>query len=231
MAKTSISPDKDALKRVGDSVRKRLDANPAAERLDTGDKADMYAVSHFLKGAECQKLLGMVDAIAKPSELFDQDYSTGFRTSFSGNLNPHEPFMAELNARIDTLLGLKPQLGEAIQGQRYHVGQQFKPHNDFFYPDQEYWKIERKRGGQRSWTAMAFLNPVERGGATHFVNLDLRIKPQPGVLLIWNNADREGLPNENMLHAGTPVEAGVKYVLTKWYRTRPLNHKAAAKLS
>ncbi|WP_209347282.1 2OG-Fe(II) oxygenase [Pontixanthobacter sp. CEM42] len=225
MAKTPIPPDKDALKRVGDSVRKRLDANPDAERLDTGDKADMYAVSHFLKGPECQKLLAMVDAIAKPSELFDQDYSTGFRTSYSGDLNPHEPFMANISSRIDDLLGLKPQLGEAIQGQRYQVGQQFKPHNDFFYPDQEYWKIERKRGGQRSWTAMAFLNPVEKGGATHFVNLDLRITPQPGVLLIWNNADREGLINENMLHAGTPVEAGVKYVLTKWYRTRPLNHK------
>jgi prolyl 4-hydroxylase len=226
MAKTQIIPDKDALKRVGDSVRKRLDENPQAEAIDTGGKADMYAVSHFLAGAECQKLLGMVDAIAQPSELFDQDYSTGFRSSYSGNLNPYDPFMADISTRVDNLLGLKAETGEAIQGQRYQVGQQFKPHNDFFYPDQEYWKIERKRGGQRSWTAMAFLNPVDQGGATHFVNLGLRIQPQPGVLLIWNNADREGLVNENLLHAGTPVEAGVKYVLTKWYRTRKLNHKA-----
>jgi prolyl 4-hydroxylase len=46
------------------------------------------------------------------------------------------------------------------------------------------------------------------------------IEPKPGVLLVWNNATPEGLPNEDTLHAGTPVIKGQKYVLTKWYRTR-----------
>ena len=38
--------------------------------------------------------------------------------------------------------------------------------------------------------------------------------------MVWNNATPEGLPNEDTLHAGTPVFAGQKYVLTKWFRTR-----------
>ncbi|MNC97313.1 hypothetical protein D3C83_149320 [compost metagenome] len=67
---------------------------------------------------------------------------------------------------------------------------------------------------------MAFLNPVEEGGATEFPRLGLSIEPRPGALLIWNNADRDGVPNPWTLHAGRPVIRGVKYIITKWYRGR-----------
>jgi len=219
MAKTKIIPDKDALKRVGDAVRKQLNANPNAQKLPT-DKAEVYAVSYFLTAPECQQLVTMIDATAQPSIAYDTDYSSGFRTSYSGNLNPHDPFVNGLSKRVDSTLGLKAPLGEAIQGQRYTPGQEFKPHQDYFHVEQEYWKEERKRGGQRSWTAMAFINQVKSGGATEFPNLGLKIAPQPGVLLVWNNALQDGTPNEDTLHAGTPVVDGVKYVFTKWYRTR-----------
>jgi len=125
-----------------------------------------------------------------------------------------------LSQRVDSTLGLKAPLGEAIQGQRYTPGQEFKPHQDYFHVEQEYWKEERKRGGQRSWTAMAFINQVKSGGATEFPNLGLKVAPQPGVLLVWNNSLPDGTPNEDTLHAGTPVVEGAKYVFTKWYRTR-----------
>ncbi|MXP46981.1 2OG-Fe(II) oxygenase [Altererythrobacter luteolus] len=219
MTKTANTPDKDALKRVGANVRKRLEADPKAYKVKT-DKAEIFAIGGFLTGAECQRLCMMIDLVAQPSELFNVDYSTGFRTSYSGNLDPRDPFVTGISRRIDDLLGIKAECGEAIQGQRYMPGQQFKPHNDWFYTDQDYWKAERKRGGQRSWTAMAFLNPVEKGGATHFTEVGVKIDPKPGVLLVWNNALPDGTPNENTMHAGTPVEAGTKYVITKWYRTR-----------
>ena len=102
-----------------------------------------------------------------------------------------------------------PWAREAIQAQRYFPGQQFKPHNDWFYTTEKYWQMERKRGGQRSWTAMVFLNEVEQGGETHFVNVGIKIQPKPGVLLVWNNALPDGSPNEGTLHAGTPVLAGI----------------------
>jgi prolyl 4-hydroxylase len=67
---------------------------------------------------------------------------------------------------------------------------------------------------------MAYLNAVEEGGATAFTLLGFQIEPQPGALLVWNNALADGRPNEATLHAGAPVVAGAKYVITKWYRTR-----------
>jgi prolyl 4-hydroxylase len=162
----------------------------------------------------------MIDSVARPSELHDVAYVAKFRTSYSGNFDPWDPVVMSISRRIDDLLGMPPRCGETIQGQRYLPGQEFKPHCDWFYPDQPYWPKERKRGGQRSWTAMAFLNTVEEGGHTHFVHVGASIEPKPGVLLVWNNAHPDGSPNEDTIHAGTPVVKGVKYVLTKWYRTR-----------
>ena len=118
------------------------------------------------------------------------------------------------------MLGVDAAIGEPVQGQRYLPGQQFKPHNDWFYTSEGYWPGEEARGGQRSWTAMAYLNAVDEGGATAFIELGIQIEPKPGVLLLWNNALPDGRPNEATLHAGLPVEAGAKYVITKWYRTR-----------
>ncbi len=212
-------PDQAALKRVGKSVRERLEADPAAYKIDT-DKAEIFAIGDFLSLAECKRLRLMIDVVARPSSLHEEAYETGFRTSYSGDLDPYDSFIIGLSRRIDDLLGINPICGEGLQGQRYLVGQEFKPHNDWFYPGQDYWKLEQKRGGQRSWTAMAFLNEVEEGGATHFVNVGIGIDPKPGVLLVWNNALPDGSPNEDTLHAGTPVTKGEKYVITKWYRTR-----------
>jgi len=212
-------PDKDALKRMGASVRERLDSDPLAYRIET-DVAEIYAIGDFLSTAECERLCLMIDLVAKPSTLHEESYASGFRTSYSGDLDAEDSFVRSISRRIDDLLGINPTCGEAIQGQRYLPGQQFKPHNDWFYTTEKYWQLERKRGGQRCWTAMAFLNEVEEGGETHFTKVGIKIEPKPGVLLLWNNALPDGTPNEGTIHAGTPVERGAKYVITKWYRTR-----------
>ena len=219
MSKKTIIPDRDALKRVGATVRERLEADPKAYKVET-DIAEIFAVGEFLSKAECEKLCLMIDLVAKPSTLHEESYASGFRTSYSGDLDSMDSFVMGISRRIDDLLGINPICGEAIQGQRYLPGQQFKPHNDWFYTTENYWKLERKRGGQRSWTAMAFLNEVEEGGETHFTKVGIKIEPKPGVLLVWNNALPDGTPNEGTMHAGTPVVKGAKYVITKWYRTR-----------
>lgn len=212
-------PDRDALKRVGAAVRRRLEADPGIYRVPT-DRAEIFAVGEFLTPAECERLVAMIDTVARPSALHDTAYAAKFRTSYSGDFDRWDPFVMSISRRIDDLLGIAPEWGETIQGQRYLPGQEFQPHTDWFYPDQPYWPLERKRGGQRSWTAMAYLNPVEEGGHTFFTTIGASIEPRPGVLLAWNNARPDGTPNPDTIHAGTPVIKGAKYVLTKWYRTR-----------
>ena len=214
------TPDQDALRRTGNKVRKRLAANPNVYQVPAEGRAEIFAVGDFMSPAECRRMIGMIDVVARPSAVFDLEYGADYRTSYSGDVDPHDPFVKKISRRIDDLLGIDPGWGETIQGQRYLPGQQFQQHNDWFFTDAGYWPNEVERGGQRSWTAMVFLNDVEQGGTTDFTKLGLSIEPRPGALLMWNNADLEGRPNEWTMHAGMPVEAGVKYIITKWYRTR-----------
>lgn len=129
--------------------------------------------------------------------------------------------MQSIEDKLTSLIGIDPAHGETIQGQRYAVGQQFKPHHDFFYPDQPYWEEQNASGGQRTWTAMIFLNQPEAGGQTCFEKAGVRVTPRAGNLLAWNNLDDAGDPNDISLHQGMPVQAGTKYIITKWYRERP----------
>jgi prolyl 4-hydroxylase len=214
--------DQSALKRTGDQVRKRLASNRAIYKLPA-DKAEIYAMGDFMSPAECNKLISMIDQVARPSSVFNVAYGEDYRTSYSGDVDVYDSFVKKLNRRIDDLLGLDPTWGESIQGQRYLPGQQFKPHCDWFFTEAEYWPKEAGRGGQRSWTAMVYLNSVEAGGSTDFTELGLSIEPKPGAILMWNNADLEGEPNRWTIHTGTQVTAGVKYIITKWYRTRKWN--------
>jgi prolyl 4-hydroxylase len=79
----------------------------------------------------------------------------------------------------------------------------------------------RTSGGQRSWTAMIYLSPVEAGGETHFPRCEFMVPPVEGMVLIWNNMAADGAPNPFSLHAARPVEQGTKYVVTKWFREHP----------
>lgn len=219
LRRTTATPaDSAALKKVGQIVRDRLAVDPAAYRLPV-EGLEIYGVAEFFSPAECTRLMQMVDAVARPSPTY-QGTEAGGRTSYTGDVDPFDPFVMMLQRRLDDLLGIDPDFGETIQGQRYQPGQEFRAHFDHFLTSQSFWEQEQACGGQRSWTAMAYLNNVEEGGTTDFRKVDLSIPPQAGALLIWNNMKPDGTPNPNSIHAGTPVVRGTKYVLTKWYRAR-----------
>lgn len=206
-------------RRVGD----KLDRSPGLWRLTTSvDRpVQLFVRGNFLTSDECLALCGQVDSGHYPSPLYDKEKYADVRTSHSCNLDSSDPLVAAIDARIAGLLGIDRAWGEPLQGQRYDVGQQFKEHADFFYVDQPYWAQYEPHGGQRTWTAMIYLNQPERGGATGFKYLDLAIAPVTGRLLIWNNMALDGSPNPWTTHEGQPVEAGIKYIVTKWYRERP----------
>jgi prolyl 4-hydroxylase len=215
---TPDNPDRDQLRRIGRKVRKRLAANRAVRRIEV-DGAELWAVPRFLDGVACGRLMTMIDAVAQPSTIHDVEQGH-IRTSYSGDVDPFDPFVCQVQQRIDDLLGIEPAYGETIQGQRYTVGQEFRRHTDWFWPGSPAWANEWPRAGQRSFTAMIFLNDVEQGGETEFSELGIAVTPRAGTLLAWNNADPDGVPNESTIHAGRPVVRGVKYIITKWYRTR-----------
>jgi prolyl 4-hydroxylase len=205
---------------IGAYVRDRLSRTPGVMKLPAKG-LDIFLAREFLAPGECEEMIGHIDRGLRPSELLANIGDPEFRTSSSCDVDHNIPFVAGINERINALLGIQPEHGEAMQGQRYDLGQQFKPHHDFFYVDQPYWEAMDRVGGQRTWTAMIFLNQPEAGGQTYFEHAGVRVTPRTGNLLTWNNMNAEGEPNTFSLHQGMPVIGGLKYVITKWYRERP----------
>lgn len=202
------------------TVNAKMQATPGVRKLPAVG-LDIYVVPDFLSAEDRAEIVARSDRTLQPSSVLGPESDPDYRTSRSGNLDPHDPFTVAIDRRIAALLGLDPKLGETIQGQRYDVGQQFKPHMDYFHTSQSYWEAQRIIGGQRSWTAMVFLIEPEAGGSTYFPDINIRVAPRAGTLLAWNNMDANGEPNERSRHQGVPVEAGTKYIITKWFRERP----------
>ncbi|MCR5871886.1 MULTISPECIES: 2OG-Fe(II) oxygenase [unclassified Sphingomonas] len=203
--------------RASQAVTARIEANPGMRRAKV-DAAQIYYHPGFLSDAECDALIRMIDANRRPSTLLSQSDDPNFRTSESCDMDRWSPDVRPIDERMAALLGLPPENGETMQGQRYAPGQQFRAHYDWFNEQQDYWPAMKASGGQRTWTAMIYLNDVEEGGATWFPQAGVRVAPKRGLLLAWNNMKPDGSPNTGTLHEGTPVVKGVKYIITKWFR-------------
>ncbi len=213
------NPDRAALARTAAQVRAQLDAEPGIYKVPV-EAAELWTRGAFLSDQECDRLIAMIDAAAEPSGILSHGHTEVWRTSSSANFDRDDPFVAAIEQRICDFVGLPVEWGETIQGQRYAPGQQFREHNDAFWTLADYWPDEARRGGQRATTAMIYLNDVAAGGETEFPALRASVPPQKGVILAWNNVLPDGTPNPATLHAGLPVETGVKYIITKWFRTR-----------
>ena len=205
---------------IGAEVKARLERRPDTFKIPSYD-LDIFIVRDFLPKADCDALVAAIDAHRIPSKLLAPSADPEFRTSESCNLDPKDPFVKKIEAKIASVLGIDPRRGETIQGQRYAPGQRFKLHYDFFETSQPYWEEMNRCGGQRTWTAMIFLNEVEGGGETAFPKAAIKVAPRTGNMLIWNNLNIIGEPNHFALHEGMPVTAGTKYIITKWHRERP----------
>ena len=203
-----------------EQVRDRILCYPGAVRMPA-NSMELYIVRDFLTLDECAAVIALIEANRVPSPVVGDAPVSPHRTSETCYLYPGPAPVTAVESKLDLLTGLEPRYGEALQGQRYAVGQEFKPHHDFFDTSQLYWQDQIAVGGQRTWSAMTFLNEPVAGGRTNFPAADVIITPKAGNLVIWNNMDDYGAPNPGSVHQGMPVEQGVKYVLTKWYRERP----------
>jgi prolyl 4-hydroxylase len=167
---------------IGRDVVARLEANPAVKRAKV-ETAQMYTYPDFLSDAECDTLIALIDSIRAldsaraPARIRNTAPATA-RTSIAG---PRR--CSPIDERIAHLLGIPPENAETLQGQRYAVNQQFRAHCDYFHEIERLLAQRMKEtGGQRTWTAMAYLNDVEEGGATWFPRAGVRFKPKRGLL-------------------------------------------------
>ena len=125
--------------------------------------------------------------------------------------------MKNIDNRICNLVGIANKFSEPMQGQFYDVGQEFKPHTDFF--EEKELKDNLRLLGQRTITVMIYLNSTELGGETTFPRINQKFTPEKGKAIIWSNLNFDYSPNHYSLHHARKVLRGYKAIITKWFRT------------
>lgn len=107
---------------------------------------------------------------------------------------------------------------------KYDVGGEYKHHFDYFHPNTDYYDDHIKKGGQRVFSSILYLNDDFEGGETDFPKLDIIVKPVAGSVFTWRNITVDGDLKKDSIHAGLPVTKGIKYILIIWTRENEFNN-------
>ncbi len=181
---------------------------------------DLFVIDNFLTLDECNHICRLIKQDHSPSTVVsngsEERIHDNGRTSQSAFLDNNDSIVERINERISTELNLPENHGEPLQGQLYRQGEYYKDHHDYF--DDETLRRQFAHSGQRTWTAMIYVNEVLGGGHTEFPHLGKSIAPSKGMGVFWKNSDGAGAEDPNTLHSGRPVLEGEKMIITKWFR-------------
>lgn len=168
----------------------------------------------------------------KPSLIVDpvtrQARPNPIRTSTGMNfgLPPTDVFVARLTERVAAYAGLSLSNAEPLAVLRYCPGQQYKAHRDAL-GGEALSNDALGASGDRSVTALVYLNSPKSGGMTVFPLLDLAVQARMGRLLVFQNTDNNGKPEQKSVHIGAPVSAGTKWLASLWLRERHITDSFA----
>lgn len=123
--------------------------------------------------------------------------------------------------RIAEAAGISFVMFEPVNVLHYDPGQKFSPHYDWVDPDVSHFANDLAQRGQRTATALIYLNDGYEGGETDFPEIGYAFKGDAGDLLIFFNVTEDGKPDPRTLHAGTAPTSGEKWVLSQWMRDKP----------
>jgi prolyl 4-hydroxylase len=206
-----------------------LDESPLY--LDAGDRhvcvlQAMYnprvvVFGGLLSDEECDALI----ALAKPRLARSLTVATktggeeinGDRTSSGMFFQRGEnDLVRRIETRIARLVNWPEEKGEGLQVLHYPPGTEYKPHYDYFDPQEPGTPSILRRGGQRVGTLVMYLGEPDKGGGTIFPEVHLEIAPKRGNAVFFSYERPH--PSTRTLHGGAPVLAGEKWIATKWLR-------------
>lgn len=165
----------------------------------------VFTLKNFLSAAECAELIARSEAMGYEEAMVD--VGNGVQRMIKGVRNNERVLYKDEAYATFMWERLKPYapegtgdrvacgLNELFRFYKYSPGQRFKMHKDGSF--------ERNRFEASQYTFMIYLNEGYTGGGTLFKSGEL-IQPETGTALIFYHP---------LLHEGTLLTAGIKYVL------------------
>jgi len=155
--------------------------------------------------------------VAAKGDSAESEWRTSKGVFLTRQYMEKSPLLRTLEKRIADWTHLPVENGEAFYLLRYEVGQQYKPHHDFFSND-ESGRQFIGNSGNRFATVITYLKTPEEGGDTHFPERNIRVTAKAGDAVLFYDMHPANEPDYTSLHAGLPVIKGVKWAMTKWIR-------------
>lgn len=183
------------------------------------EKPFILYLDNVLSHEECDSLIEMSRKRLQPSKVVDsvtgEIKAAAGRTSSGTYYQLSEaPLIGTIEGRIMQLTNFPIENGEGLQVLHYKVGEEYKPHFDYF-PEN---KIQASTGGQRVATVLMYLNDVPEGGETIFPKVGVSVTPKKGSAVFFHYGNSQGQVDRLSLHSSIPVVDGEKWVATKWLR-------------
>lgn len=182
------------------------------------DKPEVVFLDNLFSDEECDHLINVSKVNLSKSTVAVHGQGTSelsdYRTSDSTSIHKYQDDIVRgIEERISKVFNWNNFDTDDIQVLRYEVGQQYKPHYDFF-ADGSSFVVGH---GERIATLILYLEEPTKGGETYFPDINLRVHCKKGSALFF--AYPNPVPDSQTLHAGSPVIEGTKWIATKWFRS------------
>ncbi|MFM0068735.1 2OG-Fe(II) oxygenase [Paraburkholderia aspalathi] len=131
-----------------------------------------------------------------------------------------DAFIEKMDRRISSLMNWPVENGEGLQILHYGTTGEYRPHFDYFPPDQPGSAVHTDQGGQRVSTLLVYLNDVPDGGETIFPEAGMSVAAVKGGAVYFRYMNGQRQLDPLTLHGGAPVLGGDKWIMAKWMRER-----------
>jgi prolyl 4-hydroxylase len=175
----------------------------------------------LLSDEECEALIGLARprlarSLTVATQTGGEEVNADRTSSGMFFQRGENELIRRIEGRIARLLNWPEVNGEGLQILHYGPGTEYKPHYDYFDPQQPGTPTILRRGGQRVGTLIMYLGEPDKGGGTVFPDVHLEVAPKRGNAVFFSYERPH--PSTRTLHGGTPVLAGEKWIATKWLR-------------
>jgi len=187
------------------------------------EKPRIFHLDNLLSSAECEYIIRLATPKLERSPVLGENANENVihsgRTSTGAFITTgSDKILRRIEKKIEEITKIPTENGEDFYVIHYDVGQEFRPHFDYF-GGQSKAEIEALScGGQRVASVVIYLYNTEEGGETIFPYANLSVVPIMGSAILFYNTLPNGSVDPMSLHGGTPVKKGEKWVMTKWLR-------------
>ena len=175
-----------------------------------GDSLDhtaplVWTVPALLSEAECDAAIARIEDLGPTDAPVSTERGARMMPDVRNNrrvMFDDVPLAADLFTRVkahvpEQLAGMRAVgTNERFRCYRYDPGQRFAPHYDGAF--------ERNAHERSLLTLIVYLNDDYDGGATAFLDFEIRVRPRRGMGLVFQHL---------LLHEGCTVTRGIKYAM------------------